>query len=39
MAAPGAHARVMTQAELSNFMRDELDEKTKVVKAAGIEVQ
>ena len=39
MAALGAKAMVMTSAEFRKFMRDELDEKAKVVNSAGIEVQ
>jgi tripartite-type tricarboxylate transporter receptor subunit TctC len=39
MAALGAEAMVMTPAEFRKFMRDELDENARVVKAAGIKVQ
>jgi len=39
MAALGAEAMVMTPAEFRKFMRDELDENAKVVKAAGIKAQ
>ena len=39
MAALGAEAMVMTPAEFRKFMREELDENAKVVKAAGIKVQ
>ena len=39
LAALGAEAMVMTPAEFRKFMRDEIDDSAKVVKAAGIKVQ
>jgi hypothetical protein len=39
MAALGAEAMPMTTAEFDKFMRSEMDEAAKVVKAGGIKVQ
>ncbi len=39
LAALGAEAMVMTPAEFRKFMRDEIEDSAKVVKAAGIKVQ
>jgi len=39
LAALGAEPMVMTPAEFRKFMRDEIDDSAKVVKAAGIKVQ
>ncbi len=39
MAALGAEAMPMSPAEFDKFMRSEMDEAAKVVKAAGIKVQ
>ncbi len=39
MAALGAEAMPMTAAEFDKFMRSEMDDAAKVVKAAGIKVQ
>jgi tripartite-type tricarboxylate transporter receptor subunit TctC len=39
LAALGAEAMVMSPAEFRKFMRDEIDDSAKVVKAAGIKVQ
>jgi tripartite-type tricarboxylate transporter receptor subunit TctC len=39
MAALGAEAMPMTVAEFDKFMRSEMDDAAKVVKAAGIKVQ
>ena len=39
LAALGAEPMLMTPAEFRKFMRDEMDDSAKVVKAAGIKVQ
>jgi tripartite-type tricarboxylate transporter receptor subunit TctC len=39
LAALGAEPMVMTPAEFRKFMRDEMDDSAKVVKAAGIKAQ
>ena len=39
LAALGAEPMLMTPAEFRKFMRDEMDDSAKVVKAAGIKAQ